>query len=236
MEKYPVTNRNEAKRLRERATYDVQAVHALLDSALICHIAYVVEGQPYCTPTTFWRRDNEVIWHGSAASRMLTEQIKHIDVCLTVSYLDSIVLTRSAFGHAVNYRSAMIFGRASLIEDPAEKLSESKKIMDHFLPGRSTLVVPTTALELKQVSILKMPIDQAVLKIRNHPASYETIQHRSHPVWAGEIPIEMRVGEASRCPELDPKIAMGHDLESYRAGARLDTTLLEIRRGAGGKP
>jgi nitroimidazol reductase NimA-like FMN-containing flavoprotein (pyridoxamine 5'-phosphate oxidase superfamily) len=233
MDKYPVTNRNEAKRLHERATYDVEAVHAMLDSALICHIAYVVEGQPYCTPTTFWRRGNEVIWHGSAASRMLTAQVKHIDVCLTVCYLDSIVLTRSAFGHAVNYRSVMLFGRASLIEDPVEKLAESKRIIDHFLPGRSDLVVPTTPLELKQVSILKMPIDQAVVKIRNHPASYETSQHRGHPVWAGEILIETRIGDAVRCKELDPKIAMGPDLQSYRAGARLDTTLLGIRRKNG---
>jgi hypothetical protein len=124
----------------------------------------------------------------------------------------------------------MLFGRASLIEDPEEKLLESRRLIDHFLPGRSALVVPTTPLELKQVSILKMPIDQAVLKIRRLPASYETSQHRSHPVWAGEIPLEMRIGEALPCTELDPKIAMGPDLKSYRAGARLDTTLLEIRR------
>lgn len=233
MEKYPVTSRNEARRLRDRASYDVEAVHALLDSALICHIAYVIEGQPYCTPTTFWRRGNDVIWHGSAASRMLTEQAKHIDVCLTVSYVDSIVLTRSAFGHAVNYRSAMLFGRASLIEDPTEKLLESKQIIDHFLPGRSDRVVPATPLEVRQVGILKMPIDQAVLKIRNHPAAYETAQHRSHPVWAGEIPIEVRIGDAIRCTELDPKIPKDPDVELYQSGARLDTTLLRIRRGAG---
>lgn len=235
MEQFPVTERNKAKRIRERASYDVAAVYALLDASLLCHIAYVVDGQPYCTPTTFWRRDNDVIWHGSVGSRMLKEQAKHVDVCLTVCYLDSVVLTRSAFGHSVNYRSAMLFGRASLIEDPEEKLFESKQIMDHFLPGRSALVVPPTVQELKQVSLLKMPIDQAVLKVRHHPPGYEAAYHRNHPVWAGEIPIETRIGEPVPCVELDPKIAKGPDVQRYHAGARLDETLANIRREYSGK-
>jgi uncharacterized protein len=235
MEKFPVTQRNKAKRLRERATYDVAAVYALLDASLLCHIAYVIGGEPYCTPTTFWRRGNSVIWHGSVGSKMLKEQAaKHLDVCLTVSYLDSIVLTRGAFGHSVNYRSAMLFGRAALIEDPQEKLLESREVIDHFLPGRSALVVPPTPSELKQVSFLKMDIDQAVVKVRNYPASHEPPQHRDQAVWAGEIPIEMRIAEAVRCTELDPKIEKSPDVDRYHAGARLDTTLAQIRRERGG--
>lgn len=231
MRQYPVTDRSKARRLRERATYDVDAIHNIIDSALFCHIAYVIDGQPYCTPTTLWRRGNSIVWHGSVASRMLKEQAaNHLQVCITVSFLDSIVLTRSAFGHAVNYRSAMLFGKASLIEDPGERLLESRQVMDHFLPGRSGVVVPPTPQELQQVSFLKMPIDEAVLKVRSHPASYETSQHRSHPVWAGEIPIEMRIGEAVPCPELDPRVAMGPEVQLYRAGARLDCLLAEIRR------
>jgi nitroimidazol reductase NimA-like FMN-containing flavoprotein (pyridoxamine 5'-phosphate oxidase superfamily) len=233
MEQYPITDRNKARRLHERATYDVEAVHALLDAALLCHIAYVIDGQPYCTPTTFWRRGNNVIWHGSVGSKMLKAQVKHIDVCLTVSHLDSIVLTRSAFGHSVNYRCAMLFGKASLIDDPAEKLVESKQIIDHFMPGRSNLVVPPTEPELRQVSILKMPIDQAVLKVRKYPASHEPAQHRGHPVWSGEIPIDMRIGEPVPCEFLDPKVSKGPDVQRYQAGARLDTTLAEIRRETG---
>jgi uncharacterized protein len=235
MEQYPLSSRNKAKRMRERATYDVAAVHALLDAALFCHIAYVVDGQPYCTPTLFWRRGNNVIWHGSAGSRMLREQVKHIDVCLTVTFLDSIVLTRGAFHHAVNYRSAMLFGRASLIEDAEEKLFESRQLIENFLPGRSDLVVPPTPLELKQASFLKMPIDQAAAKIRNYPASHGTATHRNHPVWAGEIPIETRIGALAPCSLLDPGIAQSPDVELYREGARLDTTLLAIRRKAGGE-
>ena len=232
MEEFPVTDRNKARRLPERATYDIAAVYALLDAALLCHIAYVVDGQPYCTPTSFWRRGNYVIWHGSVGSRMLREQAaNHLDVCLTVTFLDSIVLTRSAFGHSLNYRSAMLFGQARLIEDPQEKRLEADQVMDHFLPGRSAWVVPPTAVELRQVCFLKMNIDQAVVKVRNHPPSYEPAQHRGHRVWAGEIPLATRIAEPVPCELLDPGIVRSPDVEHYRAGARLDTTLTEIRRG-----
>lgn len=232
-QEYPTTGRNKVKRMRERAHYDTETVYELLDSALLCHIAYVSEGQPYCTPTLFWRRGNNVIWHGSVGSKMLNAQAKHIDVCLTVSFFDSIVLTRGAFHLAVNYRSAMLFGRATAIEDPREKLQEAEELIENFLPGRSTLVIPATPLEMKQVMFLKMPIDQAVAKIRNYPASHEIAENRHQPVWAGELPIETRIGRAVPCSTLDPEIPKSPDVESYREGARLDSTLLEIRRRAG---
>jgi nitroimidazol reductase NimA-like FMN-containing flavoprotein (pyridoxamine 5'-phosphate oxidase superfamily) len=231
MSRYPVTERSKARRLRERATYDVEAVYALLDASLICHIAYVLDGQPYCTPTTFWRRGNSVIWHGSVGSRMLKKQAEmQLDVCLTVSHLDSIVVTRSAFGHSVNYRSAMVFGHATPIEGEAERLAESRLVMDHFLPGRSGLVVPPTPRELKEVSFLKMNIEEAVVKVRNYPASHEASAHRSHRVWAGQIPVEMRIREPVPCELLDAGIEKGPDIERYREGDRLDETLARIRR------
>lgn len=230
---YPITSRNKVKRKRERARYDVETVHELLDSALFCHLAYVIEGQPYCTPTLFWRRGNNVIWHGSVGSKMLNAQAKHIDVCLTVSFLDSIVLTRGAFHLAVNYRSAMVFGRATVIEDPEERRQEAEELIENFLPGRSALAIPPTPGEMKQVIFLKMPIDQAVAKIRNHPASYEVPENRNHPLWAGEIPIETRIGGATPCSTLDPGVPKSPDLDHYREGARLDSTLLQIRRRAG---
>jgi len=232
-QEYEITNRNKVKRMRERARYDTETVYELLDSALFCHIAYVIDGQPYCTPTLFWRRGNNVIWHGSVGSKMLTAQAGHIDVCLTVSFLDSIVLTRGAFHLAVNYRSAMLFGRATVIEDPEEKRQEAEELIENFLPGRSSLAIPPTPLEMKQVMFLKMPIDQAVAKIRNYPASHEIAENRSHPIWAGEIPIETRIGAPVPCSTLASGIKPGADVEWYRDGARLDSTLLEIRRRAG---
>jgi nitroimidazol reductase NimA-like FMN-containing flavoprotein (pyridoxamine 5'-phosphate oxidase superfamily) len=230
---YPVTDRNKAKRKRERARYDTETVYQLLDSALVCHVGYVIDGQPYCTPTLFWRRGNNVIWHGSVGSKMLMAQVGQ-DVCLTVSFLDSIVLTRGAFHHAVNYRSVMLFGRPSVIEDPEERKREAEQLIENFLPGRNSLVIPPAPHEMKQATFVKMPIDQAVAKIRNYPASYEIEENRPHPVWAGEIPIETRIGKPTPCSMLDPAIDQSPDVECYREGARLDATLLAIRRG--GKP
>lgn len=229
---FPVTQRNKVKRMRERATYDVDAVHAMLDAALFCHIAYVVDGQPYCTPTLFWRRGDSVVWHGSVGSRMLREQLKGVDVCLTVTFLDGIVMTRTAFRHAVNYRSAMIFGRATLIDDPEEKRLEAEYLIDNFLPGRSARVVPPTPEELMQASFVRMPIDQASAKVRDFPASQEAAEFRDTDVWAGEIPIRMEIGAPTPCPELRAGIEAGPELAQYRAGDRLDDALLRIRRSS----
>jgi nitroimidazol reductase NimA-like FMN-containing flavoprotein (pyridoxamine 5'-phosphate oxidase superfamily) len=231
---FPVTERNKAKRLRDRARYDTEAIYELLDSALVCHIAYVIEGQPYCTPTLFWRNGNDVIWHGSVGSKMLMAQAKHIDVCLTVSFLDGIVLTRSAFHHSVNYRSAMLFGRAIVIDDAEEKDREVVELIENFLPDRNDLLIPATPLERKQAMFLKMPIDEAVAKVRTYASAYEPAENRNHPVWAGEIPIEPRIGPAVPDPTLDPAIARSPELAWYREGARLDQTLLQIRRRARG--
>jgi nitroimidazol reductase NimA-like FMN-containing flavoprotein (pyridoxamine 5'-phosphate oxidase superfamily) len=227
---YPVSERNKARRMRDRASYDVAAVHALLDSAMLCHIAYLVEGQPYCTPTLFWRRGNQVIWHGSVGSRMLREHAKGIDVCLTVTHLDSFVLTRSAFAHSVNYRSAMLFGKAHLIEDPEEKRLAARDLLDTFFPGRSDLVVPPAPLEVKQASFLKMEIEQASLKVRALPASFETPEYRHTPVWAGQIPIETRALPPVPCETLNEAAANADDIVLYREGGRLDATLAKIRK------
>lgn len=230
---FPVTKRNKAKRMRERARYDTETIYRLLDSALICHIAYVIEGQPYCTPTLFWRRGNEVIWHGSAGSKMLMAQSKDIDICLTVSFLDGLVLTRSAFHHSVNYRSAMLFGRATVISDPQEIEREVEELIENFLPDRNALLIPATPQERKQAVFLKMSIDEAVAKVRTQTSSFEPAENQDHPVWAGEVPIEMRIGRAIPCPTLGPNVEPSPELEWYREGARLDSTLLEIRRRAG---
>jgi nitroimidazol reductase NimA-like FMN-containing flavoprotein (pyridoxamine 5'-phosphate oxidase superfamily) len=231
---FPVTGRNRARLRRDRASYDADLVYELLDSSLICHIAYVIDGQPYCTPTIFWRRGNDVIWHGGAGGKMLKAQAKGIDVCLTVSFIDGLVLTRSAFHHSVNYRSAMLFGRASLIDDPDERKREADELIENFLPDRNGLLIPPTPAEMKQAAFLKMPIDEAVAKIRVTAASYEGDENRDHPVWAGEIPLTTRIGAVVPCVSLDPAVAPSPDLAWYKEGARLDSTLLEIRRRARG--
>ena len=107
---YPIDAVNRVKRRHDRGHYDHATVHALLDSAALCHVSYVIGGQPYCTPTLFWREGTKLYWHGSSASRMLRSQSEGEPVCLTVAHLDSLVLARSAFNHSVDYRAVMAFG------------------------------------------------------------------------------------------------------------------------------
>src|SRR5271170_4512000 len=115
------TPRNRVRRHPERAQYDRESVFAILDASLMCHIGYVIDGQPYVTPTLFWREGERLYWHGSSASRMLRKQAGGIPVCVTVSHVDALILARSAFRHSLNYRAVMAFGTASIVTDPAEK-------------------------------------------------------------------------------------------------------------------
>ena len=118
---YPLSPRNRVKRMHERGSYDRATIHGLLDASMLCHVSYVVDGQPYCTPTFFWREGSKLYWHGSSASRMLRNQSGGQQVCLTVAQLDSLVLARCGFTHSADYRAVMAFGTAYLVTDEAEK-------------------------------------------------------------------------------------------------------------------
>lgn len=222
---YPLTDRNRVRRRRDRGHYDRQTVHAILDAAMLCHISYVVDGQPYCTPTSFWREGDSVYWHGSSASRMLRSQAQGIDVCLAVTHVDSLVLARSAFGHSINYRSAMLYGRASLIEDDQHKLQAINSFIDRFYPGRSGVIRAPTRQELNATSIVWMPIEQASAKIRDIPPHEEKTEDYARPVWAGVIPLTTVVGAAVNCERLAEGIEAGSDVAAYRAGTPLERVL-----------
>ena len=151
---YPITSRNRVRRRYERGHYDRATVHQILDAAMLCHIAYVIDGQPFCTPTSFWREGDRLYWHGSSASRMVRAQSGGLRVCLTVTHLDAIVLARSGFHHSVNYRSVMAYGEAHAITDPKAKLAAMDAFIDRFYPGRAAILRPATEQEIKSVQIL----------------------------------------------------------------------------------
>lgn len=132
---YPVSERNRVKRLNKRASYDRAKVHGVLDAAPMCHVGYVIDGEPFVTPTIHWRVGERVYWHGSAASRFLREAVG-ARVCLTVSLMDGYVLARSAFNHSVNYRAAMVFGRAMKVEEPREVAEALRAFTEGLFPGR----------------------------------------------------------------------------------------------------
>ncbi|WP_210271770.1 pyridoxamine 5'-phosphate oxidase family protein [Peteryoungia desertarenae] len=226
---FPVTPRNRAKRLHERAAYDRDAVYAVLDAALLCHVAYVIDGQPYCTPTIHWREGDWLYWHGSSASRMLKSQKAGIPVCLTVAHLDGLVLARSGFHHSANYRSAMCFGTAHIIDDPEEKAEALKAVVDRFYPGRTKTLRDNDPQEVKGTMVIGMQIEEASAKTRAAGVSDDPADADAR-VWAGVIPVETVIGEPQLCPKVPHGVTFPDHLTPYHAGRRLDEALRETHR------
>jgi nitroimidazol reductase NimA-like FMN-containing flavoprotein (pyridoxamine 5'-phosphate oxidase superfamily) len=215
--------------MHERGSYDKQAVFAILDAALLCHVAYVLDGQPFCTPTLFWREGETLYWHGSSASRMLKHLKAGTPACLTVSHLDGLVLARSGFHHSANYRSAMCFGTARFIEDEMEKRQALEHVVDRFYPGRTASLRPIDPQEFKATTVIKMPIEEASAKVRAKTVADDEEDY-ALPLWAGVIPVAQIIGEAEPCPRLIPRVARPDNLAAYRPGRRLDETFTEMQK------
>jgi len=161
------TRKTKVRRLPDRGKYDREVINSILNEALICHVGFTVEGQPYVIPTGFARIHDALYIHGSAASRMLRNLAKGIDVCVTITLLDGLVLARSAFHHSINYRSVMLFGQAQKVEDPAAKLRALENFVEHMYPGRWKELRPVNDQELKATMVLHMPIDEGAVFARD---------------------------------------------------------------------
>jgi nitroimidazol reductase NimA-like FMN-containing flavoprotein (pyridoxamine 5'-phosphate oxidase superfamily) len=223
---YPVTSVNRLKRMHERGAYDRAAVHAIFDASAMCHIAWVVDGQPFCTPTMVWREGDRLYWHGSSASRMLRSQSEGEPVCVTVSHLDGLVLARSAFHHSVNYRSAMAYGRAQVVDDPDEKARALVAMVDRFYPGRWATLRPATEQEIKATRVIGMTIEQASAKVRAAGVGGDP-EDDALPVWAEVVPVRTVLGRPEPCPRLAPGATRPDALAAYREGRRLDETVAD---------
>jgi uncharacterized protein len=226
---FPITERNRVKRVHERGHYDHETVYAILDAAMLCHVAYVIDGQPYCTPTNFWREDDVLFWHGSSASRMLRHLRGGTPACLTVAHLDGLVLARSGFHHSVDYRAAMCFGTARMIEDPEEKARALHGIVNRFFPDRAETLRPNNTQEVKATTVVTMRIEEASAKIRDKGV-VDDEEDYALPIWAGVIPVRVVVGADQPCPRLLDGVARPAGLADYRDGRRLDEILLETQR------
>jgi uncharacterized protein len=223
---YPVTERNRVRRLHERGRYDRASIYPILDAAMICHIAYVIDGQPYCTPTAFWRETDWLYWHGSSASRMLRMQRDGLPVCLTVTHLDSLVLARCGFNHSVDYRSAMCFGTAHIIDDPEEKAAALDRMIDRFYPGRAATLRTSTALELKATTVIGMEIEDASGKIRAKGVGDEEEDY-ALPIYAARFPVSLVIGEVEPCPRMPAGVPRPDGLAGFTPGRRLDEIMRE---------
>jgi nitroimidazol reductase NimA-like FMN-containing flavoprotein (pyridoxamine 5'-phosphate oxidase superfamily) len=218
MDAYAPTARSKIRRLPKRAHYDRDTVHAVLDASLFCHIGYVIDGQPYVTPTGYWRVEDRLYWHGSSASRMLRAQSSGLPVCFTVTILDGLVLARSGFHHSVNYRSVMAFGQAAKIEDNDEKRAALNAYIDRFLPRRNEELRSIDGQELKATTVLGMTIEEAVAKIRTGPPIDDEPDY-ALPVWAGVVPIRQVFGDPVADPRLKERTPIPLHVQTLAPGA-----------------
>jgi uncharacterized protein len=204
------TPRTRVVREAHRGVYDRETAYKILDEGFLCHVGFVANGQPFVIPTSYGRKDASLYIHGSAASRMLRQMKESVPVCVTVTLLDGLVLARSVFNHSMNYRSVVILGKAALVDDPAEKLEALRLLSEHIIPGRWDDARQPNERELKQTSVLRIPIEEFSSKVRIGPP-IDDEEDLSFPTWAGVVPLEMKVGT----PENDPTLQPGREVPEY---------------------
>jgi len=213
--------RSKAKRNYERAAYDHETVHAVIDAGSMCHVGYAIDGQPYVTPTIHWRQGTRLFWHGSSASRMLRTVRAAVPACLTVSHFDGFVLARSAFHHSVNYRSVLAFGKAKEVVEPAAKMAALEAMMQRFFQGRWETLRPVTDQELKATMVVEMEIEEASAKIRTGPPIDDEPDY-DWPVWAGVLPVQLTTGAPEPDPRLKPGVSVPDHVTEFVPGKTLD--------------
>jgi nitroimidazol reductase NimA-like FMN-containing flavoprotein (pyridoxamine 5'-phosphate oxidase superfamily) len=200
---YQPTRRTTLRRLPERAHYDLETVHSILDEGFLCHVAFVVEGQPYALPTGYARIGETLYLHGSTGSRLGLKP--GMDVCVTVTLLDGIVLARSAFHHSFQYRSVMVLGRTRLVTDPSEKDAALTALIEHFVPGRSSDARAGNSRELAATAVLAVPLEEVSAKVRSGDPKDEDEDYEL-PVWAGILPLALVPGKPEPDSRLDPEV------------------------------
>lgn len=197
---FPKAEHTTVKRLPKRGVYDRELVYGILDEGFICHVGFAVDGRPFVIPTGYARVDDRLYIHGSQLSRMLRTLAQGIDVCVTVTLVDGLVLARSAFHHSMNYRSVVMFGRASSVESGEEKLAALLAFSEHVIRGRWNDVRGPSEQELKATAVLSLPLVEVSAKVRTGPPLDDEEDYALN-VWAGVIPLQVGSGE----PISDPR-------------------------------
>ena len=198
---FPQTERTTLKRLPKRGVYDRQLVYGILDEGFICHVGFAVEGQPFVIPTGYARVDEQLFIHGSQVSRMLRTLSSGIDVCVAVTLVDGLVLARSAFHHSINYRSVVMFGRATIVDDREAKLAALFAFSEQVIPGRWNDVREPTEQELRATTVLSLPLVEVSAKVRTGPPIDDDEDYALN-VWAGVLPLKIEAG----APISDPRL------------------------------
>ena len=212
---FPQTDRTKLKRLPKRGHFDRETVYAILDEGFICHVGFAVDGQPFVIPTGYARVDDKLYIHGSQASRMLRSLSNGLDACVTVTIVDGLVLARSAFHHSMNYRSVLVFGRATILDDPKEKYEALVALSEHIVRGRWADVRGPNEQEMVQTTVLCMPIEEASAKIRTGPP-LDDEEDYALPMWAGVIPLKLIAQQPINDPRLSAEIPVPDYVTHYK--------------------
>ncbi|GGW38426.1 hypothetical protein GCM10010381_24150 [Streptomyces xantholiticus] len=207
---YEPTGRTIPTRSRERASYDRELVHSILDTAYVCHLGFVRDGAPVVLPTLFARVGERLYVHGSTGSRplrMAGEADPGLPVCLTVTHVDGLVLARSAFHHSINYRSVVVHGTARQVTDPEEKRTALDALVDHAIPGRSADSRRANAKELAATAVIRLDLAEVSAKTRTGGPNDDPAD-LSLPYWAGVVPVAFTPGTPVPAADLSPAIAV----------------------------
>jgi len=214
-----LTNRTKLRRIPDKGSHDRKTIDSILDAGFLAHVGFCLDGQPFVIPTLYGRDGERLYLHGSAASRMLRELETGIAACVTVTLVDGLVLSRSAFDHSMNYRSIVAFGTARKIADPEQKVKSLRVISEHLIAGRWADVRGPSEKELKATTVLEFSIEEASSKVRSGPPLDDESDY-GLPVWAGVLPLEIK----SRPPIPDDNLIKGVTLPDYvrRYDARIN--------------
>jgi nitroimidazol reductase NimA-like FMN-containing flavoprotein (pyridoxamine 5'-phosphate oxidase superfamily) len=216
MATFTPTPRTQVRRIPARGVYDRAQVYSILDEGIVCHVGFAVDGQPYVIPTGYARLADEIFIHGSAASRMVRTLGEGIEVCVTVTLIDGLVLARSAFHHSMNYRSVVMVGFARVVSDPVEKMMALRCFTNHVVPNRWEEVRPPTDQELKGTGVLALKLDEVSAKVRTGPPIDDEADHGA-AVWAGVVPLRVEVGKPVPVSDLATGVA---EIDVARFGRR----------------
>ncbi|MEM6495089.1 MAG: pyridoxamine 5'-phosphate oxidase family protein [Pseudomonadota bacterium] len=214
----------------DRGSYDRQDVYEILDAAVVCHIGYTVEGQPYATPTLFWREGDDLYWHGSRHGKMISTLTKGQRVCVTVTHLDAFNLGRSGKGSSVQYRSVMAFGTTMAVDGRDEKKRQMGNLINRKFPGRTRRLRPIHNEEIDQILMIRMPIEEAAAKVKSEGVIEASEEDYDIAAWAGVIPIETHIGRAVPDQRLHVAPALPVEAEAYQEGRSLADVLSEMAK------
>ncbi|HEX8493167.1 MAG TPA: pyridoxamine 5'-phosphate oxidase family protein [Pyrinomonadaceae bacterium] len=214
MERFTPTEKTTLKRLPKRAEYDRTAVNEILDEGFVCHVGFVVEGQPFVIPTGYARVGDRLYIHGSQASRMLRALRGGVEVCVTVTLVDGLVMARSAFHHSMNYRSVVVFGRAEVVDEPAEKWEALRALTEHIAPGRWEQSRQPNESEMKATMVLRLPLVEASAKVRTGPPLDDEEDYQL-PFWAGVVPLKLTAETPINDPRLPSETKAPANVTSY---------------------